>query len=114
MHTYLVIRDVNGVVIGIQRDDGAMIPMSPGNKDFRTFVLWNAQQPAPDDLRTHRPAGWQARRPRDVFAVLTDLVALNSADLRKVQLMALAIVLVNDPTLARRAGVAIDGDEPVP
>lgn len=50
---YSVLYDEDGVPAGISRmADGACIPFSDQNMDFRAFLDWNAQQPAPLDWQT--------------------------------------------------------------
>lgn len=41
-----------GAVIGIQRSDGAVVPIAPGNADFQAFLAWNQAQPTPLDYAT--------------------------------------------------------------
>lgn len=49
--SYRVLYDEDGSPIGIVYD-GATIPLTDANMDFRAFLDWNAQQPAPLDWQT--------------------------------------------------------------
>lgn len=55
---YTVLRGPDGVVLCIQRSDGAMIPLDSKNLAYQDFLVWNSKQATPDDLKTHRPDGW--------------------------------------------------------
>ena len=48
---YALIHDVSGKLTGANRlADGATIPVSDGNRDWRRFLAWNVAQPSPLDL----------------------------------------------------------------
>ena len=55
-----------------------------------------------------------ARRPKGVATLVQALAALTAAELRQVTIRLLAERLTADPRLARRAGLALDGDEVAP
>ena len=55
-----------------------------------------------------------SRRPKGVAALVQALAALTAAELRQLTIRLLAERLTADPRLARRAGLALDGDEVAP
>lgn len=56
---------------------------------------------------------WSERRPRGLLALAQAIEALSASDRQKVLLAVCALVLSENPDLARRLGVDLDGDEEV-
>ncbi len=83
----------------------------------RQEVMWSGtptvgQRAAADSILADPEYG--PRRPRPLADVLTDLQGLTQQEVQAIVLRQLAEALARDPGLGRRAGVPVDGDEPIP
>lgn len=47
---YTVVRDDNGIVVGVMLNSVTFIPKDPKNRDWRKFLEWNSKQNPPLDL----------------------------------------------------------------
>jgi hypothetical protein len=56
MASYIQINDPGtGKLVGVLRDDGALVPADTDNRDWRTFLEWNAAQLSPLPLNDLPP-----------------------------------------------------------
>lgn len=77
-----------------------------------------SQEPTPQQLAEFNSliasSDLRRRRPKSIASLATEINNLPASDFRKLQCITMAYLLAQEPRLARRAGVALDGDELAP
>jgi hypothetical protein len=97
-----LIRAAGLPVSGLSHSGNSVIPEWAGEPTPAQRAEFNAMI-ASADLRK--------RRPKDIASLAGEINALPAGDFRKLQCATMAYLLASEPRLARRAGIALDGDE---